>query len=81
MGALFLDFIKAFDVVDHEILLTKLCNYGVNKNSIKWFSSYLHDRYPRVSIETSISDPQHPDSSRSTTGAYIRSSVVSCIIH
>ena len=33
---------KAFDTVNHHILLKKLTEYGADVSSIKWFKSYLH---------------------------------------
>ena len=52
--SLFLDFKKAFDCVDHHILLSKLECYGIGDLSLDWFKSYLSNRSQYVSInETS----------------------------
>ena len=39
VGSLFIDFRKAFDVVDHSILMKKLSLYKLNELSLHWFSS------------------------------------------
>ena len=53
---LFLDFAKAFDSVDHAILLQKLQGYGVSGNLYNWFSDYLSGRAQRVVVEGAASD-------------------------
>ena len=44
----FLDFQKAFDKVDHCILLDKLCMYGVRGTTLEWFYSYPNNRYQYI---------------------------------
>ena len=46
----FVDLWKAFDTVDHKILLAKLNHYGIRGVSNDWFKSYLSNRNQYVSI-------------------------------
>ncbi len=52
---LFLDLHKAFDMVDHEILLEKMYAYGIRGNMHKWFSSYLSHRTQFTVVNDSYS--------------------------
>ena len=48
--AVCIDLEKAFDTVNHQILLSKLYHYGIRGVANKWLSSYLSNRYQKVSI-------------------------------
>ena len=47
----FLDFAKAFDTVNHAILLQKLQWYGIQDSALNWFNSYLSGRLQYVSLD------------------------------
>ena len=51
-----LDFAKAFDTVNHDILLQKLWHYGIRDTAFDWFKSYLLDRKQCVAINNCHSD-------------------------
>ena len=53
---IFLDLKKAFDTVDHKILLKKMEYYGVRGLTNQWFSSYLINRKQFVSVGNAISE-------------------------
>ena len=53
---IFIDLRKAFDTVNHEILLNILEHYGIRDSMLKWFQSYLIDRKQYVSINGQSSE-------------------------
>ena len=55
-GVVMIDLCKAFDVVDHKLLLKKLQVYGLNTNSLKWFQSYLSGRYQKECVDGKLSE-------------------------
>ena len=54
-GVTFLDFRKAFDLVDHEILVQKLKCYNFDSQALEWFKSYLQNRQQSVYIGNTAS--------------------------
>ena len=56
VGAIFVDFAKAFDTVDHSVLLSKLPFYGIRDRPLLWMKHYLSDRHQRVCIENDMSE-------------------------
>ena len=51
----YIDFEKAFDKVSHKRLINKLHQYKINKNVIKWISSFLNGRKQRVKVNNCFS--------------------------
>jgi hypothetical protein len=55
-AGLFVDVMKAFDTVDHEVLLSRLYDAGVRGVAHRWFTSYLTGRSQSTKVEGHISD-------------------------
>ena len=55
-GAVFIDLQKAFDTVEHSILLSKLPFYGIKGTELLWIKSHLSNRYQFVQCGTAKSE-------------------------
>ena len=55
-ASVFLDIAKAFDMVSHQILLSKLENHGIRGPAKDWFESYLKNRHEIIKIGDTSSD-------------------------
>lgn len=53
----FADFKKAFDMIDHKILMSKVASFNLHPCLVRWIAVFLEGRTQLVSIETSISTP------------------------
>ena len=56
---IFLDFAKAFDTVNHDILIQKLDYYGIRGNALNLFKSYLTERQQFTEIGDTLSDMEY----------------------
>ena len=55
MDAIYLDYAKAFDKVDHQLLLSKLQLYSFHSKIIKWIESFLTNRSQQVIVDGHMS--------------------------
>ena len=56
-GGVFLDLSKAFDLIDHSILKSKLFHVGILYHTLHWFDNYLTGRTQTVCVNGTSSEP------------------------
>ena len=54
VGAIFIDFRKAFDTISHELLPLKLQAVGIMGDSYNWILDYLKDRFQFITVNGSL---------------------------
>ena len=57
VDTLYLDFAKAFDKVNHELLLLELKRFGITGNLLSWLRDYLSGHYHRATVLGETSNP------------------------
>ena len=55
-GCVFVDFSRAFDTIDHQILINKLILYGLDSISVKFFREYMTNRTQKTTVNGHTSD-------------------------
>ena len=73
-AGVFLDLSKAFDTVDHEILLAKLEHYGISGSPLKWIKNYFLNRKQFMQFNETCSSKQN--NLRRPSGIYFRLFVI-----
>ena len=53
---IFIDLSKAFDTVNHQILISKLTNYRVKRKNLSWFKSYLENRKQYLNYNNDVTN-------------------------
>lgn len=61
VGTVLIDLSKAFNTINHTLLLRKLCAYGVHDVDLAWFTDYLEERKQRVVMDGVSSKWNHKD--------------------
>ena len=57
-AGIFLDLSKAFDTVNHSIIIAKLRHYGIRGIALEWFKNYLTNRKQMVKFNNTISSKE-----------------------
>ena len=70
IAGLFMDLSKAFDTINHDLLIAKLKAYGFSKEALKFMKSYLKNRKQKEQINNKFSSERDVIAGVHTTGLY-----------
>ena len=56
VGVIYMDLSKAFDNLNHELLIAKLNCYGLDQHAVEFFRSYVSNRYQCCKINNTLGD-------------------------
>ena len=76
VGGIFCDLTKAFDCINHTILLYKLHYYGIRGKCHRWFKSYLENRKQRVCISPHILEQEKSSSWETVVNGVLQGSIL-----
>jgi hypothetical protein len=76
VGGIFCNLTKAFDCIDHNILLHKLQYYGIIGNSLSWFKSYLGNRMQKVCLLPNVLDQEASSKWKTVTSGVPQGSIL-----
>ena len=76
VAVVMIDLSKAFDTVNHALLIEKLQAYGIRGGELLWFRNYLSNRRQRVIMDGAVSDWIEVDK-----GVPLSSIYISCTIY
>jgi hypothetical protein len=76
VGGIFCDLEKAFDSINHNILISKLNFYGVEGKTLLWFKLYLSNRYQRVTLTNNVNCQNHSSTWQGITNGVPQGSIL-----